>query len=123
VGFKKKSQIESAVLEPTRAKQIYVTLQNTWLKLHPIDLQPVDYDHGEKTFNMTAYARDPDPGVNNEKRASTTIIVHVTDDNDEVPTFDPVDPVTVAEDAEVGKLLATVTATDQDVNDDFNQFE
>jgi len=41
----------------------------------------------------------------------------------QLPTFDPVDPVTVAEDAEVGKLLATVTATDQDVNDDFNQFE
>lgn len=87
----------------------------------------MDYDDLEnlqRNFNLTAYAVDPDPGQNNEKRAQTYIEVTVTDYNDEVPIFDPPEKVkTIAENADVGTLLETFTATDRDVNPQYKNFE
>ena len=89
--------------------------------------QAVDYDdlqNLQRNFNLTAYAVDPDPGPNNEKRAQTYIEVIVTDYNDEVPTFEnPKQQTSVAEDAQVGTSLATFTATDRDVDENYSKFE
>jgi hypothetical protein len=89
--------------------------------------QAVDYDdlnNLQRNFNLTAYAVDPDPGINNEKRAQTYIEVIVTDYNDEVPTFqNPKQQTSVAEDAGIGTSLARFTATDRDVDENYKKFE
>lgn len=74
---------------------------------------------------MMAFARDPNPGVNQENVANTSIIVHIIDYNDETPVIRVTseNPVSIPENAAVGTLVATVTATDRDVNPIFSAFE
>ena len=87
----------------------------------------MDYDEltgSQRSFNLTAYAQDSNPGVNFENRAQTSIHVIVTDYNDEIPKFDePQIRDDVDENFPIGGLLATFHATDKDVNPQYNEFE
>lgn len=90
-------------------------------------LQAVDFDdinNLQRSFNLTAYAVDPNPGPNNENRAETRIEIQVTDYNDVVPTFvEREKTASVSEAAPVGTILATFSANDRDVNPAFGTFE
>lgn len=86
----------------------------------------VDYDEvtaSQRSFNLTAYAVDSNPGQSFENRAETRIHVIVTDYNDEVPKFDKAqESANVLENLADNGTLATFHATDRDINAPYNQF-
>ena len=90
----------------------------------------VDYDSilgQQRSFNLTAYAENTNPGVNGELfKANTTIHVIVTDENDETPKFDVVQKsVDISEGVDPGQsglFIANFHATDGDVNSPYNLF-
>ncbi|EMP31757.1 Protocadherin Fat 4 [Chelonia mydas] len=76
---------------------------------------PVDYEEGPTKYQVVIYAEDS--GIPEKKRGYYTIIINIIDINDCQPVFDPVNTLSVTENAPVGFIVGKVTATDKDEGD------
>lgn len=67
-------------------------------------------------YRLEVMARDSDPDVVDQKSRRAALTIFVTDVNDNAPQFLPLGPSspTVAEIADIGKSVFTVSANDHD---------
>eukprot|EP00118_Oscarella_pearsei_P019174 m.202185 g.202185 ORF g.202185 m.202185 type:complete len:4095 (+) comp39606_c0_seq6:120-12404(+) len=77
--------------------------------------QSLDYESSPSyTLNVRAEDQNGKGDDLTRKSATTTVVVTVTDINDNAPIFKPIVPVTIPENSLVGQPVITLTATDAD---------
>ncbi|MGH0137237.1 UNVERIFIED_CONTAM: hypothetical protein FKN15_063067, partial [Acipenser sinensis] len=74
-----------------------------------------DFEAGPVEYQIVVYAEDN--GIPEKKRDYCTVAVSIIDINDCPPQFEPVQPMTVKENAPEGTEIGKVTAIDQDTGD------